>query len=349
MWAGRADPSNLGSRSARSCKALLGPIVDWTDHLTRNQFMLATSIVALIGMGVVLTLTGPRLAPDRHQKSAVPQVCQPVPLVAGQPQSDMVWIPGGRTALGSDRYLPEERPRRMVDVPGFWILRHEVTNGEFAAFVAATGYKTFAERAGNGGAVFKLPDPTMVNMADMADWWQVDPKASWRRPDGAGSNIDGRENDPVVQVVYEDALAYAKWRGQDLPSEAEWERAARGGLNDAEFTWGEKVPFDGKSMANIWQGTFPLQDEGSDGFKGRAPVGCFPPNGYGLFDMAGNVWEIVADPWKPNSKNHVIKGGSYLCADNYCLRYRPAARQPGDDTLGTSHIGFRTVSRAPGP
>ncbi len=304
---------------------------------------------ALIGTGVGLCVFGPDLHAIRSAQNLPRAMCQPVPLVAGHPESDMVWIPGGRTVLGSDRYLPEERPRRMVEVGGFWILRHEVTNAEFRAFINATGYVTYAERPGNGGAVFQPPDMPMVNMADLRDWWRIDPKASWRSPDGAGSSIKGRDYDPVVQVVYEDALAYATWRGQELPSEAEWERAARGGLADAEFTWGEKTPVDGKQMANTWQGIFPLRDEGTDGFKGRAPVGCFPPNGYGLFDMAGNAWEIVKDTWNATVNNHVIKGGSYLCADNYCLRYRPAARQAGDNTLSTSHIGFRTASHAPAP
>jgi formylglycine-generating enzyme required for sulfatase activity len=151
---------------------------------------------------------------------------------------------------------------------------------------------------------------------------------------------------PVVQVTYADALAYARWRNRDLPTEVEWERAARGGIVDAEYSWGDQ-PRPDQPKANTWQGVFPLRDTGGDGYKGVAPVGCFRPNGYGLFDMAGNVWELTSAAWSKGSKAQVIKGGSWLCADRFCLRYRPAARQPADGDMGTDHIGFRTVLRAP--
>jgi formylglycine-generating enzyme required for sulfatase activity len=266
----------------------------------------------------------------------------------------MVWVPGGRTTLGSEAFHPEEAPKRTAQVAGLWMDIHEVTNGQFAEFVAATGYVTAAERQRNGGAVFSGGGPGGL---DVSQVWRVDQQASWRLPFGPGSSTSGLEALPVVQIAYEDALAYARWRGRDLPTEAEWERAARGGLSEAEYVWGAAPAHaNGKPRANHWQGVFPIQDTADDGFRGLAPVGCFEANGYGLHDMAGNVWEWTKDPWPeatpvdgfvPGAR--VIKGGSWLCSDDFCHRYRPAARQPGDPSLGTSHLGFRTVLRAPGP
>lgn len=306
-------------------------------------------------------------------------------------QSDgMVNITGGTFRMGSDKHYPEERPAHIVTVDGFWMDRYAVTNAGFAAFVAATGYVTFAERPLDpalypgakpelltpGSAVFRAPGRS-IGPAHMRDWWTYVPGASWRHPDGPRTTIVGREYEPVVHVAFEDAVAYAQWAGKDLPTEAEWEFAARGGLDGAEFCWGGEFAPNGRWMANTWQGEFPWQNLVQDGFAGRAPVGSFPENGYGLFDMAGNVWQWTKDWYSfghshgpdqpcctprnprgvdeaqsydsaqpgPRIARRVIKGGSYLCAPNYCRRYRPAARYPQAIDTTTSHIGFRCVLR----
>lgn len=274
------------------------------------------------------------------------------------PSAGMVWIPGGVVTIGADDAFPEERPERRVEVEGFWIAVHEVTNREFQAFVAATGYVTLAERVDpggdqsrGGGAVF-APGVHVRDWSDISAWWRLDLQANWRQPRGAGASITDRPHDPVVQIAYPDALAYARWRGHTLPSEAEWEMAARGGLDGARYVWGNEVRPNGKIAANHHQGLFPFEDTAADGHAGRAPVGCFPANGFGLYDMAGNVWEWTTTPWGPQREAtgfRVIKGGSFLCSDSYCHRYRPAARQPGDETFSTEHLGFRTVWRGPPP
>lgn len=263
----------------------------------------------------------------------------------------MVYIPAGETLIGSQRFHADERPLRTAHVDGFWMDVHEVTNAQFAAFVDATGYVTVAERNGAGGAVF-APLSGQVDYSDLSTWWRLDPEATWRSPGGRGTSIEGRDAFPVVQIAYEDALAYARWRGRDLPTEVEWEYAARGGLAGADYAWGDDAHPEGRFLANHYQGVFPFNDSGADGFAGVAPVACYPANGYGLRDMAGNVWEWTSDQWRQASLGvdglHVIKGGSYLCSDQFCARYRPAARQAGDDTMGAQHIGFRTVWREPG-
>lgn len=278
-----------------------------------------------------------------------PQVCvQPVP-------GEQMAIPAGTFEMGSDTAYPEERPKRRVTVAGFNIDRHEVTNGEFAIFVAATGYRTVAERKPNpaahpdidpgklvpGSAVFVAStEPT----ADMG-WWRFVPGAAWRAPFGPGSDIKDRANFPVVHIAYEDAQAYAKWRGRRLPTEAEWERAARGGRANAPYVWGKELAPDGKWRANVWQGSFPIQDTGEDGFIGVAPVGCFEPNDYGLYDMIGNVWEWTSETYGgANGELGVIKGGAYLCSGNFCARYRASARQPLERDFSASHVGLRTVA-----
>jgi formylglycine-generating enzyme required for sulfatase activity len=298
--------------------------------------------------------------------------------------SEMAAIPGGTFRMGSDVHYAEEGPARAVSVGGFSIDRYPVTNREFAAFVEATGYVTVAERPLDpadfpgappenlvpGSLVFTMT-PGAVDLRHLSQWWTWTPAASWRQPDGPGSSVDGREDEPVVHVALEDAEAYAVWTGKSLPTEAEWERAARGGLEGRTYVWGDEPERHGERLANYWHGDFPWRRDA--GYGARSPVGTFPANGYGLHDMAGNVWEWTADwyaerageaagppccvpaarmedsydPAQPQFRvpRKVIKGGSYLCADTYCLRYRPAARRPQMIDTGMSHIGFRCVRR----
>jgi formylglycine-generating enzyme len=299
----------------------------------------------------------------------------------------MVWIPGGEFLMGSDQFYPEEAPVHRVALDGFWIDEHPVTVAEFRRFVKATGHVTGAEVAPDpadypgadpellvpGSLVF-APSDGPVDLRDFRNWWEWAPGAFWRRPEGPDSNVGGRELHPVVHVAYADALAYAQWAGKELPSEAEWEYAARGGLEQKMFAWGDEFAPRGRMMANSWQGEFPWQNLLSDGYGGTSPVGSFPPNGYGLLDVTGNVWEWTSDwfaPRHPGGEDKpccvprnprvdsdaqsygngeaiarkVIKGGSHLCAPNYCLRYRPAARQSEAIDTSTSHIGFRCVAR----
>lgn len=279
--------------------------------------------------------------------------------------SELVWIESGAFTMGSNAHYPEERSEQVVTVSGFWIDRHEVTNAQFAEFVAETGYVTVAERQPKqsdhpdipanllepGAAVFTPPvDP---RTGGVIQWWRFVAGANWRRPAGTNSSIDGLDRHPVVQVAYEDALAYAKWKGRDLPTEAQWEFAARAGNDEPGNNLAQTPQRDGEWIANTWQGIFPVQNTRDDGYHGSAPIGCFPPNAYGLYDMIGNVWELTADAYTPNHDTIppvaerpfrvTIKGGSFLCAPNYCARYRPSARQAQDADLGASNVGFRTV------
>ena len=273
----------------------------------------------------------------------------------GLPDDTMVWVPGGRFVMGDDPRYPEEGPPRTVTVKGFWIDAHEVTNAQFAAFVKATGYRTMAERAPPRvpGAPPEMLEPgsAVFNIPSQADprWWRWVAGAQWRHPSGPQESIIGHDREPVVQIAWQDAQAYARWAGKQLPTEAQWEYAARAG--DAALP--EPVDAKGLPQANYYQGIFPIRDLGTDGYTGRAPVGCFKPNGLGVYDMIGNVWEWTsssgsrADAGEPVN---IIKGGSYLCAANYCARYRPAARQFQERGLGTDHIGFRLVDTTrPGP
>lgn len=293
--------------------------------------------------------------PGRLPRLAEPTRTCPETIPVGE-----VALKGGTFTLGADPEHPDEGPPRPVTVGPFSIDRTEVTNAQFAEFVAATGYVTLAERKPDprlypGVPASRLKPSSLVFVGarglgngDPALWWQVTEGAQWRRPEGPGSSIRGRERHPVVQVAYEDALAYARWKGRDLPTEAEWEFAARAGLDGARYEWGDERPGPGDPpRANTWQGVFPAIDSGDDGYKARtAPVACYPASAYGLHDMTGNVWEWTKDRYAgaPDGA-HLIKGGSFLCADNFCYRYRPSARQPGPPDTGTSHVGFRTVKR----
>ncbi len=300
----------------------------------------------------------------------------------------MCWIPPGEFQMGCEEFYPEESPVHRVELEGFWIDEHPVTVAQFRRFVKATGHVTWAERSPDpddypdadpsllvpGSLVFH-PTAGPVDLRDYRNWWGWTPGAFWLRPEGPGSNTGGRDLHPVVHIAYEDALAYAQWAGKELPSEAQWEYAARGGLDRAVFTWGDEFAPRGRMMANTWQGRFPWENLLTDGFDRTSPVKRFPANGYGCYDMAGNVWEWTSDyftlrhsedaskaccvPRNPRvSSPHpddlegeqiprrVIKGGSHLCAPNYCLRYRPAARQGEALDTTTSHIGFRCVRPA---
>lgn len=257
----------------------------------------------------------------------------------------VVSIPQGEGRMGSDAAYPEERPARPVRSGGFSIDAVEVSNAAFARFVAATGYITDAERPQPGfevpgAAVFAYPTP------ENPSWWRFVEGASWRAPEGPGSSIEGLEALPVVQVSQRDAVAYAAWAGGRLPTETEWEFAARAG-STTRYVWGDALAPKGVLQANTWQGPFPVRNSGDDGYLSRAPGGCFPPNGFGLYDMIGNVWEWTAtpydDPVAEGEARYTIKGGSYLCAENYCHRFRASARQAQEAGLPTNHIGFRIV------
>ena len=293
-------------------------------------------------------------------------------------RGSMIWIPGGSFVMGSNKFYREERPARRESVGGFWIDPHPVTNDEFGAFALATGYLTTAERQPDpamypdadpsllvpGSSVFTKPDGP-VGLSDYRAWWAYVPGANWRHPEGAESSIADRGDHPVVHVSFEDVTAYAAWAGKALPTEAEWEFAARGGLDDATYAWGEEFAPGGQPMAKTWRGRFPWENLADDGYETTTPVGSFPANGYGLYDMIGNVWEWTISPYglprasaeKPSccrasesidrAAARVVKGGSHLCAPNYCLRYRPAARQSQTPDTSTTHIGFRCVLRAP--
>lgn len=308
----------------------------------------------------------------------------------GENSDAMVWVSGGAFLMGSDHHYAEEAPAHPVTVDGFWIDATPVTNRQFSEFVNATGHVTLAEKAPDpkdypgalphmlkAGSLMFDPPRHAVNSRDIGQWWTFKFGANWRRPYGRTSHIRGMQDHPVVHVAYSDAKAYADWAGKELPSEAEWEFAARGGLDEAEFAWGDEFTPQGKHMANTWQGAFPHENLQADGFARTSPVRTFAANGYGLFDMTGNVWEWTSDFWtnrhpeaeakacciprnprggreeasydpaQPNIRipRKVLKGGSHLCAPNYCRRYRPAARHAEPIDTSTTHVGFRCIKR----
>jgi sulfatase modifying factor 1 len=294
----------------------------------------------------------------------------------------MVWIPGGRFSMGTDR-MEDAQPVHQVEVKGFWIDRTDITNEEFARFVQATGYVTVAERPLDPrefpdlapddlapGAVVFTPPAGPVSLQNPLAWWRFVRGADWRHPNGPNSDLQGKEKYPVVQIAWPDAVAYATWAGKRLPTEAEWEFAARGGRVRQNYPWGNELNPKGKWMANTFQGHFPDKNTSEDGYAGVAPVASFPPNDFGLYDMSGNVWQWVADwyrpdyytqlgreeiainpqgpsdsfdPQEPGVTKRVQKGGSYLCTDQYCERYMPGARGKGDPDTATNHLGFRCV------
>ena len=305
------------------------------------------------------------------------------------PALGMVWVPGGTFVMGSDHHYPEEAPAHRVRVDGFWIDRCTVTNDEFARFVTATGHVTLAERSPDAAdypdarpgmlvaasSVFRQPRHR-VSLDNPYEWWTWVPGANWRHPRGPQSSLKGLGDHPVVHVAWRDVEAYAAWAGKALPTEAEWERAAWGGREGAEYAWGDELTPGGRHMANVWQGDFPHHNTVSDGFEYTAPVRSFPPNGYGLFQVTGNVWEWTSDWYQDHMDGQpdhpcctidnprgprreasvdprdpagiarkVMKGGSHLCALNYCRRYRPAARMAQAIDTSTSHLGFRCIVR----
>ena len=313
-----------------------------------------------------------------------------------EPPPGMTYIPGGAFTMGSDRHYPEEAPLREVAVDGFYVDTRPVTNAEFGRFVAETGHVTLAERPPDpadypgadpdllvpASSVFR-PPAHRVDLRDAYQWWVYVPGANWRHPRGPGADLSGWDDHPVTHVAWEDVAAYAAWAGKQLPTEAEWEYAARGGLAAADYAWGGELTPGGQHLANVWQGDFPHANDEADGYYWTSPAGAFPANGYGLLDMIGNVWEWTADFYadarrlakgapaccgdagprvnptgvsaalsvdpgiEAAARRHrrVIKGGSYLCAPNYCQRYRPAARLPQAVDTSTCHLGFRCVVR----
>jgi formylglycine-generating enzyme len=324
--------------------------------------------------------------PDRARATVVANMTPAAP--DGRPGRGMVWIPGGSFLMGSDDHYPEEAPAHRVTVDGFWMDRHTVSNDQFARFIQKTGYVTVAERAADPAAypgakpellvpastVFSQPRQR-VDLRNQYNWWSYVPGANWRHPQGPGSSIKKRPDHPVVHVAWEDVDAYAEWANKQVPTEAQWEFAARGGLDGTAYAWGNEFTPAGRWMANTWQGEFPIENLKLDGYEGTAPVGSFPPNDYGLLDMVGNVWEWTSDWYqehgevthacctavnprggdREDSYDHrqpevriprkVMKGGSHLCAPNYCQRYRPPARMAQAVDTSTSHLGFRCIMR----
>lgn len=278
---------------------------------------------------------------------------------AVQAAGDEICLEGGRYSMGSNNHYREEGPARDVDVAPFCLDRTEVSNSDFAEFVEATGYVTLAERGPErkqypnapeaffspGSAVFVKPD-SLVGLT-LGGWWQFIVEANWRQPEGRPVDMNQIAQHPVVHIAYEDAEAYAQWRGRRLASEAEWEFAARDGLNGQPYAGGSEAP--STDAANTWQGRFPIENTADDGFQMSSPVGHYPASKFGFHDLIGNVWEWTSTPFSSRpgaAPNRTIKGGSFLCADNFCLRYRPAARQAQETGLGSNHIGFRTARSA---
>ncbi len=301
--------------------------------------------------------TAPPAARAESAAAATSSPARPLEIPA-----EMALIPGGRFVMGAGDGFSHEAPPHEVLLEPYFLDLHEVTNAQFAAFVQATGYRTEAERW--GWSVVFSPDTDERERAAEAPWWAKVEGADWRHPSGPGSTIDGRESNPVVQVSWHDAEAYCRWAGKRLPTEAEWEFAARGGLEGSPYPWGDDLTPDGRWMANIWQGFFPGESDPKDGHAGLASVGSYSPNGYGLHDMAGNVWEWCADWYGPSyyatsppknpqgppaGEEKVLRGGSFLCSAQYCIGYRVAHRNKATPDSGLDNVGFRCAVSAPQP
>jgi formylglycine-generating enzyme required for sulfatase activity len=342
----------------------------------------------VLAFGISLLLTGCGDPKREAQQAATPAESSnttETPSESEQPPGPtpegMAWIPGGTFWMGSNRGGYVEGPVHEVTLDGFWLDTHEVTNRQFDQFVKETGYVTVAEQAPDPalfpgvpqdklvpGAIVFTPPAQVINLRDWSQWWTYVPGASWQHPEGPGSSIEDKMNHPVVQVCYLDAIAYCEWAGRRLPTEAEWEFAARGGLDQQPYPWGLEPKHRTGRVANIWQGQFPMENQKLDGYSGTAPIMTYPPNGYGLYDMAGNVWEIVADwyrfdyyrfsdpvnptgppeeqsedPNEPGIAKKVIRGGSFLCSEVYCAGYRTTARMSASPDSASQHTGFRTA------
>lgn len=343
---------------------------------------LVVAIAGLVWLDAACTskATTPARPPESAPEARVADTPPP-----GPPPDGMVWIPGGTFWMGCERCgMPDALPVHLVSLHGFWMDRTPVTNAAFSSFVKATGYVTVAERAPDprdfphvppgelraGSAVFS-PPARAVPLDDALQWWRYVAGANWRHPEGPSSSIEGREDHPVVHIAWEDAATYAKWAGRRLPTEAEYEFAARGGQDRRLYAWGDDLAPRGKWAANIWQGEFPAGNTAEDGFLGTSPVSAFPPNGFGLYDMGGNVWQWCSDwyapdtyartaaagtpardpqgpdashdPQEPGAAKRVVRGGSYLCSDRYCSRYLVGSRGKAEVSSGASNLGFRTV------
>lgn len=393
---------------------MVKPRVSYSEPRRKTRYsILLISLLLLILGGILVIRTIARRSDTRSSPSvanAAPNSAEPTtkfeptvenegPALGNAPQG-MAWIPGGDFSMGAQRVegmnevgmqaTLDSQPIHRVYVDGFWIDKTDVTNAEFEKFVTATGYVTIAERKPRAkdfpgappenlvaGAVVFSPPGHMVPLNDHLRWWSYVRGANWKHPEGPQSSLKGRANFPVVEVAYEDAVAYARWAGKRLPTEAEWEFAARGGLSGKLYPWGDDFRPGGKWMANTHQGTFPVDDTGEDGHIGVSEVALYPPNGYGLYDMAGNVWQwtsdwyrpdyyarLVAaggairnpqgsdapyDPSEPTEKKKAQRGGSFLCTDQYCSRYTVGTRGKGEVSTGTDHLGFRCVKSPPLP
>ncbi len=382
-------PPRSATRPAAASPAVTLPRPRWVGPAATIALVLATALVSYAAVRSARRSVGASPAnatavpPKKPADDESAPRTNPDPPPGPAPEG-MVWIPGGRFWMGSDDPATRDaRPVHAVELDGYWIDRTEVTNAAFARFVAATGYKTVAEQPPDpklfpgapaellvpGSVVFNPPDRD-IPLDNALVWWRYQPGADWRHPDGPGSSIEGRDNHPVVQVCWDDAVAYSRWAGKRLPTEAEWEYTARGGLDRKRYTWGDEPASAGTPLCNNWQGRFPATNTAEDGYTATAPVGSFPPNGYGLVDMAGNVWEWCADwyrpdaytlstrsnplgpassfdPAEPGVAKRVQRGGSYMCSDQYCTRYLPGARGKGAVDSGAPHVGFRCVISPP--